>query len=234
MKTLLVPNKTLFTKKRYGRRADGGYIFLSELCDQTRIVYAYGVGDDTSCDNDLAKENKQIYLFDPTISEDSPCLNEMTEYGGYINGVKNRNFIFTKEPFSKDFASHIKQNDHEREDDMILKVDVEGAEWDGFLNCESLIFKCFSQMVIEFHHVTDGDETQKAVFKKILKYYYISHMHGNNWSPINNGIPETLEISFVRKDYVGEVKTDNNMYPINELDFPNSPYSADYQLNWWL
>lgn len=220
MKKILTPYSTKFTKKRYGRNQDGGYVLLSELCKNTEFVYSYGAGDDTSFEEDVSKEEsvKAIFLHDHTV-------NFSTE---------NQKIFFKKEALSKDFASHLIQNGHDNKKEMLLKVDTEGAEWDTFLNCDEKVFEIFSQIVIEFHWMKEDDGYQKSVLEKLLKFYYIFHLHGNNYAGQKNGIPEVLEISFVKKSLIDNPEVEKSSFPVENLDYTNCSYRKDFVLDWWL
>lgn len=87
-------------------------------------------------------------------------------------------------------------NDH-----VYLKMDIEGAEYDvltSILNHKRSIVG----MAIEFHDMTT-DPCNLQQIERILEFYYVSHIHVNNVSELNiHGIPNVVEISFVRKDLV--------------------------------
>lgn len=220
MKKILIPHNTGFTKKRYGRNQDGGYILLSELCGKSKFVYSYGAGDDTSFEEDISKEKsvEAIFLHDNTV-------NFTTQ---------NQKIFFKKEPLSRDFISHLVSNKHDDEKGLILKIDTEGAEWDTLSNCNEKIFEIFSQIVVEFHWVKEDNEFQKTLLEKLLKFYYIFHLHGNNWVGSKNGIPEVLEVSFVRKDLINNAEVEKSGFPVKNLDYVNCPYRGDFILDWWL
>jgi very-short-patch-repair endonuclease len=86
------------------------------------------------------------------------------------------------------------------------------------------------------------DKSEKDLEKNIirlksfitnLKNYNLIHIHGNNYSIINNqGDPSVLEMTFSHIKYLNNFKRSNNRnYPINGLDYPNAKRAKDITLN---
>jgi hypothetical protein len=239
LKKIIYPYLSDFTKKRYGGFKDGSYVFLQELFDKSNIVYSYGIGSDPQglrFDLDCADQNKNVYMYDGSIN--NPPVN-------------HPNFIFKSEFLFKSLIkNHIKENNHENEKNMILKMDIEGYEYEVINNDIDFISKHFDQISIEIHGLIEeipekwtieepissikkDKHIKQEFFKKICQYYNIIHIHANNHSPRYIDFPDSLEISFLRKDYP-LFKLDKNEYPIDKLDFPNYDGREDYILNWWV
>jgi hypothetical protein len=53
--SLLKPYKISFSKKRYGRLFDGGYITHPEVVELVDVLYSYGINDDVSFELDFIK-----------------------------------------------------------------------------------------------------------------------------------------------------------------------------------
>jgi len=228
-----------FKKKRYGGEKDGSYVFIENLFDESKFVYSYGIGNhsDAVCfDKHAADLGKKVYMYDGSIKE-LPLQHE--------------NFIFKSEYLYEGILKdHIDANAHENERDMVLKMDIEGYEYSVITTDIKLINYHFNQLSIELHslieEIPEGwsiDEPMLSIkknkyakqdfFDKILKYYNIVHIHANNHAPRHVDFPDSLEITFLRKDYrvLGEDKT---IFPIDGLDFPNYNKKPDYVLDWWI
>lgn len=239
LKDIITPYSSNFTRKRYGGTKDGSYVFLKELMDSAKIIYSYGVGPMPSWmtfDIECANNGKKIYLYDGSIDE-SPA--------------KHENFIFKKEYLNKDnFSTHIKENGHEEEKDMTLKMDIECHEYEVIPNNIDLVYKHFNQISMEVHSLIEEvphgwqiDElslnTKKNMQAKILffetlnKYYKIVHLHANNHGPIYGDFPDSLEITFLRNDYPVQ-GIDKNPCPLIGFDYPSYEGRRDYFLNWWI
>ncbi|OYU72195.1 MAG: hypothetical protein CFE32_24475, partial [Alphaproteobacteria bacterium PA3] len=87
----------------------------------------------------------------------------------------------------------------------ILKIDIEGYEWEVFDNAKDDELARFTQVVVEMHDMGRCKEDAyllrcKRVMQKLSKHFGVYHVHANNWSPLVevSGVwfPETLEVSF--------------------------------------
>jgi hypothetical protein len=221
LKNILTPYKTNFTKKRYGCNWDSGYIYLSELFDKSEIIYSYGLDkteEAISFDIDAAELGKKIFMYDASI--DSPA-------------VMKQNFFFKKEFLtSENFKRHIEENGHESETNMILKMDIEGAEYSIVPLNIDLINKHFSQVSIEIHNTVSSFRESSYLINCLNKFYKIFHIHGNNHDFIYDEIPNCIEISLVRNDY-NVIGVEDKAYPLDGIDFPNAKDKKDYTLDWW-
>lgn len=221
---IFVPKKTNLTKFRCGKNHDGGYVLLKEIFDKIDIVYSYGIDDseDSDCfDVECANDGKQVFMFDGTIdraSETHPLMN------------------FKKENVTGDnFIGHVFQNRHGSEKNMLLKMDIEGCEYEVIQNNLKFIAQHFEMLCIEFHGINNPEyynfENKMEVVDSILEYYDIFHMHANNWVARNFTVPNVLEVSFVRKGSCSDQL--DEAYPVAGLDFPNCTDRDDYILDWW-
>ena len=112
---------------------------------------------------------------------------------------------------------------------IFLKIDIEGAEYriiDSILkHAESIM-----GMAIEFHETDPYRIIFIDTIKKLQKEFAIVHIHGNNDGPLAiDFLPETLEITFVKKNLISLDSKRLNL-PIQGLDQPNNPNKPQYQL----
>jgi transcription antitermination factor NusG len=240
IKKLLVPYN-FDNLQRYGGSYDGGYILAEDLLNKSEIIYSYGVGPDESWitfDRQMAKLKKTVYLYDNL------------KNGFWVND--NPFFVFKSEYVnSKNIYSHIIENNHSDKTNMILKLDIEGNEYETLLNCSESLFNHFDQLAIEVHDVVNShlepyylinaDDTKKRwenklrLFNKLNKFYYLVHMHGNNNSfKIIDEVPDVLELLYIRKDKFQKLEKRAYPFPIGGLDYPNNPSQPDIILDWWL
>ena len=115
---------------------------------------------------------------------------------------------------------------------VIFKCDIEGSEYeiiDDFLNYQNRI----DLVVIEFHNLEEDLDKFTMGIKKILKYFSIVHIHGNNSSSLLNSInfPNVAEITFINKRFIKEYKSGNKNFPIELLDYPNMLSEKDLFFN---
>lgn len=114
---------------------------------------------------------------------------------------------------------------------VLLKIDIEGSEYD-IIDLIEQYEKNIVGFVIEFHDLEKNIIRLKS-FITNLKNYNLIHVHGNNYSNIDNqGDPLVLEMTFSHKKYLYNQKQSNNRnYPIIGLDYPNAKRSKDIKLN---
>jgi len=211
-------------KVRIGGRNDGGYVLLNDF-EKIRIAYSFGISDEISFDKGLADKNIDVFMYDHTI-EKLPFSNPkfhwkkigLSAIGRNHNKMKTLNNI-------------IKENGHENEKNMILKLDIEGNEWKVLYNINKEILTQFKYIIIEFHFIIEFKALFLKVFKKMNKTHQIFHLHCNNIGSLINFdniyICDSLEVSYIIKENNSFVKS-SAFFPIKNIDFKNDNKSEDY------
>jgi len=169
VKQLLIPYYAP-NLKRYGGNFDGGYILSEDLLVNSKKVYSYGIGGSEeyiTFDRHMSLLNKDVYMYDET-------TDKFWE--------KEDKFFFKKEHVSsKNIYRHIQENNHTQENNMILKMDIEGGEYETFLNVDENLFTHFNQIALEVHGViSSSKDLAIKLFTLLNKNYYLVHIHGNN------------------------------------------------------
>ena len=77
----------------------------------------------------------------------------------------------------KTFSELIKENGHSKEDNMILKIDIESYEWEVFQYLPLNILKQFKYIVGEFHLNEKNELLYYNILKKIKETHQIFHIH---------------------------------------------------------
>jgi hypothetical protein len=234
-------------KVRLGYPCDGGYVTALQALCRSEALFSYGIATDISFETDYVEAtNKKVYLFDHTIDNINPS--------SYVAS----NMIFTKEGLSgfkqqstDNFLSHYnKYFQGDPKDDpsffsgkVLFKADVEGCEYEFLLNTDmEKMSKATTGMLFEFHNLKDS-KTRISFFeclRKINKYFYLCHVHGNNnagsffyfeerfCENLNKNyiekfsIPSDIELSFVNKEIVSSAWRDDRKYPCSFLDRVNN------------
>jgi len=117
--------------------------------------------------------------------------------------------------------------------DIFLKMDIEGAEYavmDQIIDNHQRI----SGLAIEFHHLDKKAAEFNLAINKLNNHFRIVHIHGNNCTPYctASDFPSTVEVTFVHKAKMPEgAGLQDRKYPRADLDVPNTPERADYQLS---
>ena len=217
---------------RVGNSNDGGYLMEKSISGD-EIVYSFGIGKDVGWELDMAKRGCEVYMYDFTI-ENLPQQDDKFHFAPKgISGVKHENDTL------KTLYSFMKENGHDNfNSKFILKLDVEGAERDTFIECENKeIFDHFQQIIIEIHDILDVNHQSEILeMLDILNITHVPvHIHGNNASSyiwVNDKLlPNTLEVTYLRrKSYSFEKR--NLIYPL-DLDAPNVLDEEDIQTGRW-
>jgi hypothetical protein len=92
--------------------------------------------------------------------------------------------------------------------DLLLKMDVEGAEWGAIANAPPATLARFEQIAFEVHHLHDTTRYAQfaAVMDKLLQDFVVVHNHGNNCcgsvAIAGYTIPKVFELTMVRRSAV--------------------------------
>ena len=218
---LLVPKKVigkeriLIGKKVY----DGSYVLLNDF-KNIKIAYSFGIERKIQFDKHLADIGIDIYMYDHTI--DSLPYNNSKFHWKKI-GISGKN---KSNKSLKSLEGLIIENGHSSEENMILKIDIEHAEWESLKDLPYKILNQFKYIVIEYHFKNDKPLNETVLYYNVIKKLYKTHqvfyLHCQNPYRIsyfgNNRICSSLEVSYViKKD--NEFTKDSTIYPIKEFDF---------------
>ena len=210
-----------------------GYIMLDDF-HAGDTAYSFGLGGDVSWDKDMASRGYDVFMYDHTIEklpDSDPHFHYFKE--GIADGRTQDDRLKTLEYF-------IERNHHKSVRNMILKMDVEGAEW-GFLEMvTSDMLSQFKQITFELHGMTNGRtpfDTVLAMLEKLNKTHQLIHLHPCNWglsyiSWGNKNLFPTIEASYASRE---SYSFDENYDPVLPLsiDRPCSYEWPDVGLGRW-
>lgn len=201
---------------RIGDDSDGGYLIPDDL-DGVNYCFSPGVDQTATFELEMAKRNIQSFMVDYSV--DAPPINHpMFHFEKKFLGVRN-DLIFTT------IDNWVGDKSINKEEDFILQMDIEGAEYDTILSATDETISKFRIIVIEFHGLDElinqkGLQLIRATFSRLMKNHSIVHIHPNNISPIVRykglEIPPTMEFTFLRNDRFHNSSFESN-YP-NPLD----------------
>lgn len=221
------------TKIRVGRKTDGGYVMIDE--ESFEGLYGYGIGHDMSFETDfVARWPVPAYLYDHTIEALPPGKHsELLHW-------KKEGIAEMKLPNLNSLAAHVAENGDAGKTKLCLKMDVEGAEWRSLLATDDQVLRQFRQVILELHGLAFGEESvpyevKLAVLEKIRNSFHIVHVHGNNNRPVYVDdhviLPDTLEVTCLRKDPDVVTRPSQTRYPMEGLDWPNNGQAKDIVLD---
>ena len=215
-------------KVRLGPNEDGGYVLNETMIEKSIALFTYGVGNEIRFEEAFTKQyNKPSYLFDHTIGR------ETNWYVGEQLYFFNEGVGFS--PQCKDFIEHYEQLSITN--DVILKIDVEGTEYNYFANTNvETISRYTSGILLEVHWLSDVHHREKfeVILDELQKYFTVTHVHGNSWGVVVDYdgfmFPETIEVTLINNKHIKSKTLDTATYPIPELDASNRPNYPDVNL----
>ncbi len=216
------------TFKRFGSANDGGYLMCENLIEPLDAAYSYGVGpnDDWGCEVSRRYHVpvQQYDCFDParptcsggTFVFHNECVGDRT-------GHRESRFFDTLE-------NQIRKNgDTGRR--LIIKMDIEGAEWDSLLGASDELLASIPQITMEMHGF-DGPKILEVI-RKLKRTFYLVNLHFNNWSCTSGAAPLpawAYQTHWVNKR-IGVIDPAAPVpAPMSPLNAPDSPTRPDCQL----
>lgn len=227
-----------FTKKRLGKNGDGGYVLPMDFLQDIEAVVVFGVNDEDSFERDLANyiDPKKVpfFLCDPFVRYSNDGKNDFTFCSLGLAGETKDNMI-TWPDFCKSKNLVGKK--------VLLKVDIEGAEWESFANLEPSDFDNVVCLIIEFHRLIHLQEVAQQIktFDLFNSRFVLNHCHVNNNGYISRiestFLPDVLECTYVNKDYLEKnnisIQNRTAFYPC-DIDQVNIDIRPDFPISWWL
>lgn len=239
---------------RVGNNEDGGYVIPNNFRNSNLNLISIGLGDNWTFESQGLKLFFRSFLIvDHTVSAlgiFKRILKRLSE-----RNLTIKNFIYLSKVllhytiyFRILGKNHIKKKlvpakTNSREITIkelmqtsknlhcMLKMDIEGDEYqmiDSICREANLI----DLLIIEFHETDKKRKNFEVAIKNLKNYYLIVHAHGNNYSfTSNDGIPNTLELTFVNKNQFNGNYPSINHFPLKGLDFPCNPNKPEIQMD---
>lgn len=219
---------------RIGGEADGGYIMIDSL-KKSRIAYSFGINNDVAWDSAMVDKGYEVFMYDHTIENlpyDRDGFNFFKE--GIAGKSDTENLCDTLENF-------IKRNGHATKTNMVLKMDVEGAEWDFLETVPVKVLRQFDQIVMEMHNLVracskEEMERRFNCLHKLNATHQLVHLHANNTAYLiqmyGTTLPDVIEVMYANRDRYKTVESKNLLLPTS-LDRPCDPNREDIFLGYW-
>ena len=206
----LRPKMSPWAMRRFGGSRDGAYL-LPDCLDTIAACFSPGVRNSKTFEDDLLERTgMRTHLMDFTSSPEelstslSPGLQTfekkwLSPYSSSDN-MSLEDWIARHEPDDKM--------------DLLLQMDIEGAEWEILSTVNPSTIRRFKVIVIELHKLDDLMSSSEAfvsrasqAFALLKENFTVIHAHPNNCcgsSPNLFGsgfkVPRTLELTLVRTD----------------------------------
>ena len=195
---------------RVGENGDGGYLIPNDL-KNIKYCYSAGIGKLTKFEKDLYEiYNIKSIMVDPLeipykfLPKESTYIKKFLLINDNKTSISINNFI-------------------DRDEEIILKIDIEGDEYLNLININNKKLTNVRILIIEFHNLRDLRskfffDMFSHLIDKLSKHFYFCHLHPNNTGKIkkigNYNIPDIIEFTLINKNRV-------NFTPKNYSKLPN-------------
>ena len=205
---------------RIGPDNDGGYLVPDDL-DGIRHAFSPGVSNESGFEAQLADRGMHVFLADHSVDEPAAA---------HPRFVFDKRFVgcLTDERYMTLDDWHAAKLGADADAELLLQMDIEGAEYETLLAASPRLLGRFRIMIIEFHWLPQlWNEPFFAlasrVFGKLLATHAVVHIHPNNCcgSVKSAGleIPRIAEFTLLRRDRLRSTAC-RTTFP-HPLDRPN-------------
>ena len=197
----MLPKYAGYEYIRLGPKGDGGYVLPNDLID-IKACFSPGVNNQIGFEIDLLERfGVASHLCDE--QNKKPELPESFSYDNFWLAEK------TMLGFST-FTDWVQSYNSGQNDDLILQMDIEGAEWQVLALTPDDLLSRFRIIIVELHTLGKIASWRrfhnevKPLFVKLFRYHYVAYLHANNclgasaFGPVI--IPEVVEVTFHRLD----------------------------------
>lgn len=215
------------TLERFGEANDGGYLVCGNLLSEVKAGYSYGIAgyDGWGCEvsRRLLFAVHQYDCFDTRLPN---CpTGEQIFHPECIAGAPKKEDGRIFATLQQQIAANRDQAKR-----LVVKMDIEGAEWESLESTPLSVLDRIDQLAIEFHGI--DDERYLRVVRTLKGLFYVAHLHYNNHRCQPNFSPfpaDTFEVLFVNKR-LGRLDASRRPTLPHPLDSPSSPNAPDCQL----
>jgi len=209
---------------RIGGDADGGYLIPDDL-DGIAACFSPGVSDQSSFEEDLLAREIRCYQIDASVERSPVEANPLVEFERKFLGPTTEDNFIT-------LAEWVEEK--QIEGDLLLQMDIEGAEWLVLASTPDHLLKRFRIICVEFHgleHIFEpfAFDLMEKVFLKLARQFEVVHIHPNNWCEViavSKGyrVPGVIEYTWLRKDRVKRKTVIGELpHPLDQDCLPGAP-----------
>ncbi len=224
----MTPYETDTPLIRLGDFGDGGYLVPDDLRG-IAACYSPGVSEQASFEMDMAKRGIPSFMADASVER--PPLNVPgAEFVRKFLGETDKGQFMT-------LASWVAATDPDPEADLLLQMDIEGAEYATLAAAPLPLLRRFRMIVIEWHHLPSVLTKPRflapalAVVEKLREDFVTVHLHPNNVSGSvgieGQAIPRVVEATLLRRDRASRLRPARALpHPLDRRHNPKHPALA--------
>jgi hypothetical protein len=216
------------TLTRFGSAHDGGYLVCDNLGLGVQSAYSYGVGpnDDFGC-NVSRRYQVPVHQYDCFDPARPSCEGGKTVFHDECVGPRAERI---EGRFFDTLENQIARNGDWGKR-LLVKMDVEGAEWDSLFSTPPAVLDPIDQLVIEMHGVDAWRFVE--VVRRLERHFHLVNVHFNNWTCTPEAAPlpaPVFEALWVHKRLGVRDEWAPTPAPMSRLNAPNNPRMPDCQL----
>ncbi len=214
--------------KRVGSANDGGYLMCDNLIDGVETLYSYGIADEDNWGCELATRLKvPVHQYD-CFTPHTPTCSTGGVFDLHRECVGPKTESQNGKPFDT-VANQIAKNS-DKGKRAILKIDVEGAEWDSLLATPDDVLERIEQMPMELHGVNEPKFVE--LVRKLKRQFYLVSVHYNNYACTPRAAPlpaRAYQVLFVNKRLAELDPSTPGRVAGAPPDAPDNPNAPDCQ-----
>jgi hypothetical protein len=225
LRTVTLKNCNL---KRYGGAHDGGYLMCENLTGGVQAALSYGIDteDNWGCDvsRQLAVPVHEYDCFTPyrPTCDGGRFVFHDECVGPKAGTIEGHRF----DTIASQIARHGDSNGA-----WLVKIDIEGAEWDSLTATPDAVMERIVQMPMELHGTDEAKFLE--VVRRLKRHFYLVNLHFNNFACTSNIQPFpawAFQVLWVNKR-VGVLDPDGpSPAPMSPLNAPDQSHAPDCQL----
>lgn len=212
--------------ERIGDPHDGGYLICGNLLTSAQSLYSYGISGSDQWGCTLSGRLKlPVHQYDCFNVDHPPCEGATPVFHPECVGPARK--TEDGRVFDTVDAQIARNGDAGKR--LVMKMDVEGAEWPTFLATPDEVLQQIDQLSVEFHGVEEDGLAE--VFRKLSATFHVVNVHYNNWTCEPAVAPfkaKAFEVLFVNKK-IAVVDPHATMLTPNPIDAPNNWMRPDCQ-----
>jgi len=234
---------------RLGSKYDGGYVVPRSCVIESDMLLSFGISSDWNFEKDFHGLNRAapIHAYDHTVSQkifgrrafvallralakrtsfadffgEWKTLSDWKKTAGIMNHHQRRVSNRAGHPIDITIDEIFEEAKDKKK--VFIKMDIEGSEYRTLPKVlrysDQIAF-----MVVEFHDSEALRLTFEAIISQIRQEFEIVHIHGNNFGePAVDGLPDSLEISFLHKSLIPRSSAHRRSIYLENLDAPCNP-----------